>query len=211
MSIKQQITDYLIQKYHPVAILLHGSRARGLNRPNSDWDLCVFVDRDVKDDGPELWNGESLDIDVVKLPITKEVFFETFLGTLQKTEVLYEQQGAAQSVLALAEEIYEAPYDLSDKRRRNRKNYFHRLLLRLEGYVDHPVLFFYYLSGFYENIFPYWYELKGRWSQPLYVAWPEIQEEDPEYAELVRVLSSTASTNEKLDAAKQINQRLFSN
>ncbi len=209
MPTKQEITDYLIQKYHPVAILLHGSRARGLSRSNSDWDLFVFVDRDAKDDGPELWKGESLDIDVVKLPITKDSFFETFLGTLQKTEVLYEQQGAVQPVLQLAKEIYQAPYDLSDERRRNRKNYFHHLLLRLEGYVDQPELFFYYLAGFYENVFPYWYELKGRWSQPLYVAWPQLQKEDPEYAELVRVLSSASSTKQKLDAAQQINQRLF--
>lgn len=210
MDLKQQITNYLIQKYQPAAILLHGSRARGLNRPNSDWDLFVFVDHDVKDDGSELWNGESLDIDVVKLPVAREDFFETFLGTLQVVELLYEVNRAIQPILELAKEMYAAPFVLSKERYEHRKNYLRRLLLRLEGYLNQPELFSYYLAGFYETVFPYWYELKGGWSQPLYIAWPQIQKEDPEYAQLVTLLSSDTSTQTKLDAAKQINQRLFS-
>lgn len=209
MEQKQRITDYLIKKYQPVAIVLHGSRARGMERLNSDWDLYVFVDRDGVNGDPELWEGESLDIDVVKLPVSEMDFIETFLGTLQVTEILYEVSGAVRSLLATAQEIYARPYPLSSERLLRRKNYVHRLLLRLEGYQTEPELFAYYLAQFYEELFRYWYELQGEWSQPVYLAWPRIQIDDPAYATLLTLLAGPSDASSKIQAAKQLRQRLF--
>lgn len=45
----QPLLDRLSDRYHPVAIWLFGSRARGDAVPSSDWDLLVVVPDDVSD------------------------------------------------------------------------------------------------------------------------------------------------------------------
>lgn len=212
MSDEQRIAQYLVEKYNPLAIVLHGSRARGLNRANSDWDLYVFVDREGVVGVSELWNEFSLDVDIVKLPITAADFRNTFLGTLRVTRILYQRtpnDPELTALFTLAERTYAQSAPLSPERYERRKQYLHRLLLRLDGYLDQPELFFFYLACFYEELFVYWYEVRSEWSEPLYLAWPDIQGRDPEYAELMRKLIGPASPQNKLAAARALKQRLF--
>ncbi|MGZ3775842.1 MAG: nucleotidyltransferase domain-containing protein, partial [Pseudobdellovibrionaceae bacterium] len=56
---KQKIVDHLVVKYHPKAIILHGSRVEGLNRPNSDWDILVISKSGVQGK-TEIFEGQSL-------------------------------------------------------------------------------------------------------------------------------------------------------
>jgi uncharacterized protein len=41
----KQITDTIVDVAHPIKILLFGSRARGDERPDSDLDLMVIMDK----------------------------------------------------------------------------------------------------------------------------------------------------------------------
>ena len=45
---EQKLTQYIIEKYSPLAVLLHGSRASGNERPHSDWDFAILVNEDIK-------------------------------------------------------------------------------------------------------------------------------------------------------------------
>ena len=44
---KEKLVEYLKEKYNPVAIVLHGSRANGNAREHSDWDFVVFTTSDM--------------------------------------------------------------------------------------------------------------------------------------------------------------------
>ncbi len=44
----QKITNQIVNKYHPVDIILFGSRAKGLVRKSSDIDICVIKDTENK-------------------------------------------------------------------------------------------------------------------------------------------------------------------
>jgi len=37
----QLLLELIRQRVRPTQVLLYGSRARGIHRPESDWDLCV--------------------------------------------------------------------------------------------------------------------------------------------------------------------------
>ncbi|MBP9723123.1 MAG: nucleotidyltransferase domain-containing protein, partial [Gammaproteobacteria bacterium] len=41
---EQEIIKFLVEKYNPIIIALVGSRAKGLNKETSDWDLYLFID-----------------------------------------------------------------------------------------------------------------------------------------------------------------------
>ncbi len=40
---EQKIVDYILQKYNPVGLVLHGSRATGHAVADSDWDFIIFT------------------------------------------------------------------------------------------------------------------------------------------------------------------------
>ena len=209
MDKKQAIIDHLVEKYHPKSIILHGSRAKGKNRLNSDWDMYVLVDSDIKG-GSELYDGESLDVCLVHLPISKEDFVDTFGYTLNTAEILFDQDNVAQTLLDEAKEAYAFGRKLTEAERQNRRNFMHRTLQRLEGYVDRPEAFFLYLGFFYEIALRYWFELRGLWSLPIYEALPYIQEKDPQYYTQLQSLSGHAANTEKWQIAQSMEKALLS-
>ncbi len=48
-ALPQPLLRSMVDRFHPEAVILFGSRARGDHRPDSDWDVLVVVD----DDTPE--------------------------------------------------------------------------------------------------------------------------------------------------------------
>jgi len=46
-----EAVDRLVEGLHPRAIILFGSRTRGTNRPNSDYDLLVVSEQLLDYDG----------------------------------------------------------------------------------------------------------------------------------------------------------------
>ena len=83
---KNTIIQYLKTEYNAKAILLHGSRARGKPHPQSDWDLLVFTDTPIRDNGGVKLENEDLDIKVIKLPILKVINKFSYVSTFGKEE-----------------------------------------------------------------------------------------------------------------------------
>jgi predicted nucleotidyltransferase len=71
------LLDLIRERYDPVQIWLFGSRARGDNREDSDWDLLAVVDDDTPDAmfAPDVvWHTLRLDryrADVVLVPASE--------------------------------------------------------------------------------------------------------------------------------------------
>lgn len=209
-SIQSNILQFLKEKYAPEIVILHGSRAAGKNRPDSDWDIFVFTSLDIKG-GTEQFMGEQLDVQTVYMPVKIEEFVDNYGYVLHNAKILLDnEEEFGRKILEEAVQMYSLGKKLTETELTNRTNYMSRILSRMSGSTEKPELFLLYLGYFYEKSLQYWFELKGKFSKPVYAAIPEIQEADPEYYALLEVLFSGHSTNaEKFLAAEKINQILF--
>ncbi len=207
MSIEQKILEHLQQKYHPVAIILHGSRATQKNRENSDWDLYVFTKMTIEGVA-EQFEGQSLDVHVIYLPLDGYDFIDLFGSTLVNAKILFDSNDFAKKLIVEARDIYVQGRMLTGMEFSNRKNYMFRLLQRLQGTTDKPLEFFYRLGSFYEIAVRYWFEIQGRWSQPIYEALPTIQREDNEYFAWLIMLTENIPEVAKTIVAEKMFLRL---
>ena len=208
MGMEQKIIEYIKSRYNPKAIILHGSRARGLNRDNSDWDLYVFIDSNIEG-GTENFNGENLDVSIMYLPLEEYDFIDTFGPTLKGAKILFDTDELAQKLIDEAEKIYGQSRVLSERDIQNRKNRGARLLERIKGTINQPELQLYHLGAFYESVIRYWYELKGEWQQPPYLALEDIHQRDPEFHRYLIVMATSSDYQEKAEAAKSAYYSLF--
>ena len=208
MDMEREIAEYLKQKYDPEAIVLHGSRARGKAADLSDWDIDVFVSS-PQEGGTEIFEGQALDVDVIVLPVHDAVFAERGMVNLKDGKILFENNSAGTDMIRRAQELYAAGKKLSERDRENRRIKLWRMLRRLQANAGKNEVFFYHLAAFYPLAIRYWLELKGRWSEPIYVAEEIIQKEDPEYWEYVKVLSESEPNQNKVAAAEKIYLALF--
>lgn len=91
------IVEKLIQTFHPEAVYLFGSKARGNSGPDSDYDLMVIVSHSSEPgyrravQAHEALGAMSMAVDVVV--VTRDEFErkKTVIGTLPET-VVYEGQ-----------------------------------------------------------------------------------------------------------------------
>ena len=84
-----------------------------------------------------------------------------------------------------------------------------RLFARIEGTVLRPEISFVHLGLFYELAIRYWFEVKSRWSEPIYVAVETIKSEDPQYYSTLCIIADNSP--ERLLACKNVIKRLFGN
>jgi predicted nucleotidyltransferase len=207
---QEQITEHLKEKYGAEIIILHGSRATGKSRENSDWDLFVFTKKDVKRE-VEDFNNNKLDVYIVKMPVVTEEFVDDYGYVLNTAKIILDDtENAGQKIIEEAKTMYVLGKKLTDSQLTNRNNFMSRTLDRMSAYADQPEYFLLYLGYFYERTFQYWFEMKGKYSKPIYDAIPQIKQEDPEYYILIQELSSSSKSNQdKLSAAGKIFSLLF--
>jgi predicted nucleotidyltransferase len=203
-----RIAKYLEEKYHPEAIVLHGSRARGKGKENSDWDLDVFVTQ-PQEGGTEIWEGQALDVDVIALPLSEEELIGKGMYNLRNGKILFDLNGAGEEMVRRGTELFANGRNLTGQEIENRRIRLWRVLRRLQGNADSREIFFYHLGEFYSVIIRYWFELRNRWSEPIYMAQEIISEEDPDFWNLINVLAGDDAISVKLKAAEDTYLSLF--
>lgn len=76
----EQAAKHLADVTRAEAVVLFGSRARGDNGPDSDWDLCVILPDDVKPQqftSASLWREASIfGLPIQVYPVRRSVFIE---------------------------------------------------------------------------------------------------------------------------------------
>ena len=200
---KKEITDYLLEKYSPEAIILHGSRVAGNEKENSDWDLWIVTDK-PKNIVIENYKGSQLDADGVILPINGDLI-NTFGTTLKNAEVLYEKGTIGHDLVKRAHERYEKGRNLTKKEIENRINFITRRYNKIVDRVEDEGIVFLHVGVFYEVAVRYWFELlKNDWSLPIHEALPVIKEKDPRYYSLLKELYAPKITKEKLSSLTEI-------
>lgn len=207
---EQDIIAHIKDGYHPDAIILHGSRARGKERDHSDWDF-IFLYNELTDikSGRELYQQQNLEFSVYVLPPSD--IYEQFGTKLQGAKVLYEKENEGTILLQQATDYYGLGVHWSDEKIADHRLWIMGRINGMEDNADNPIIFTKYYTDFYSRIFNYWYwVLQHQHSQPIYIAVVEIAKKDPGYHELVSIFTSPDTPIEKrIRTAKELSARLF--
>lgn len=173
-----EITSYLRAKYDPKAILLHGSRARGDVFELSDYDLALITENPdlVKS---EYYEGCALDIDGISL--TETIFKPGGPTPIWPCLVLYDDLDGLGERLAKQTQLafMQGPVPLTREELKNRCNFLKRLIQRIQGRGEDPMVRFYFLGDFYQRVLRYWCELNHRWTMTVHRFLPIVATEDP--------------------------------
>jgi len=212
-TLKKEIKEYLVNKYQPQAIILHGSRASDNYRPNSDWDFFVFVKEGEqnKKEACEIYNEQALDVVFVNYPNISEMFLNKLVAVSHSIETLYEiEEGVGEKIVKKAKETRAKGITLSKEEKELIIFTIYKSVNNLTDLQENDAVFFFRLGrDFFRQVLNGWFRvIKNEYSLPPYLSIPYIQKNDPEYYSLLEVLWSTKSNKEKVDAAKLIFQKI---
>ena len=173
------IVSYLHAKYHPKAILLHGSRARGDGFDQSDYDLALIVENPDQI-RPEFYQGCALDSSGIS---PTEQVLKAGRTPIWPCVVLYDDEDGLGKRLAKQTEntFRQGPIALTKEEFENRRNFSKRLIQRIQGRGQDPMIRFYYMGDFYPRVLRYWCELNRRWILSAHLLLPLIAVEDPAF------------------------------
>ena len=207
---QETIFNHIKEKYNPDAIILHGSRARGMAREHSDWDfIFLYNSNGNHNSGREFFAGQNIEFSAVTLPV--QDILETFSFKLHKATVLFERQNEGTSILAEVKKIYAQGVHWSDEKIADHKLWFQGRINGMRDNVNQSEVFYKYFSDIYPRLFNYWYFLKQHtYSEPIYVAVREIEEKDPTYMSLVSKFTNVEnSLDKKVELAEEMKDLLF--
>lgn len=210
---QEKIVGFLRKKYNPVVVLLHGSRAVGKERPHSDWDIVMLFSGDIPRKGyREEIEGQDVEWKAFVVPEDKSSIYEIFDVYLQFAKVLWENGDVGAKLLERAKEEYaKGPKPYTEDEKRREKQYFHHKIRGLVDDQDTQYLFFRHLCVLRTQSTRLWFELlNNKFSQPLYLAMPLIEKEDPDfYKNLVSFTAFDTSQAEKIKNAEVMFVRIF--
>lgn len=209
MQKEQMITQYLKNTYNPVAILLHGSRAAGMERTHSDWDVIMLFAGDVPRPGyREQVEEEDVEWKAYTLPITDDGIIKTVGTYLQFAKVLWEEEGVGSELLSRAQKEYAKGPQIDMARE---QLFFAHKIAGMEDDKSSPYMFMRHLARFFAAATDAWFlMLHHEYSKPFYIAMPRVEKEDPEYySHLMTLCDDTATREAKIESARWLRQRLF--
>jgi predicted nucleotidyltransferase len=211
MSTSDAIAWQLRIQYKPTAVVLHGSRAVGMNRPHSDWDiLLLFAEKPAIALNREEIAGEDVEWTAIKTPVAENAILGTVGVQLQFGKVLWEDDSKAGTrLLEQTTAFYAKGLQLTEADRHKYKQYLCHKVAGMEDDIATPYMFLRHQYMFFLRASNWWFELNGEYSKPFYVAMPIIRERDPEYHDLLLAVSEAGPNETKIAAARHLVSRLF--
>ncbi|MCA9388397.1 nucleotidyltransferase domain-containing protein [Candidatus Berkelbacteria bacterium] len=200
----KKLTEYLKEKYHPKAIILHGSRANGFARKHSDWDFILL--------GVERISARELvfeqNVEVLGLMEFDEKELIRNLEKFQSAKVVFDTGETGVALLAKARELLAKGFSWSVGWPQGPLLYMKSRVDGLVDNIDRPKVFMSHLGIFYSRSLDYWYLFRHNYSKPVYLAVEEIQEKDPSFYKYISVLASASEPEVKIKAAHFIIESL---
>ena len=193
MTTADEIARQLRREYGPTAVILHGSRAAGMNRSRSDWDILLLFSRKPRMSiNREEIAGEDVEWKAVVTPVAEDALLGAVGVELQFGRVLWEDEACAGTrLLEQAAAFYAKGVQVTEADR-----------AKYEQFLRHQYAFFLRASN-------WWFELQGQYPKPFYMAMPIIRERDPEYHELLLTVSAAGPNHTKIAAARRLVSKLF--
>jgi len=206
---EQKIINYIKDTFNPEVILLGGSRAKGREKKDSDWDL--FLLKPTKGKGGLVeYAGELLEITFKSWP-EKNKPLTIPSGPLLPVKILFDNSnGNLQLLLDQTEEAFKkGPMVLYKNSVLER---FEKLISwqrKIKKYQDHPMVEFFYAGIFYEFAIRAWFELQNKWSVSPAEAISYIKDNDKRFFELLNNFTKYNSTK-RLEFTEKIMEKLNS-
>ena len=211
MSTSDVIASPLRDQYSPTAVLLHGSRAVGMHRPHSDWDiLLLFTEKPRLALHREDVAGEDVEWEAVQVPVADHAILGTVGVGLQFGQVLWEDASRAGTrLLEQAAAFYAKGVQLTDADKAKYKQYLAHKVASMEDDIATPYMFLRHQYIFFLRASNWWFEVHGQHAKPFYMAMPIIRERDPEYHDLLLAVSAAGPNEAKIAAARRLVYKLF--
>ncbi len=204
---QEKLTQYIVEKYKPLAVLLHGSRANGNEREHSDWDFAILMDQKIETER-EIIDGQNIEIRVLVLPLpelNKENKDRWIVLREGNVKVLFDPNEITKEIIQTITTFYNLPPQFSVTDISGHKAWFRSQLDGMIDYKDEQEAFFRKLSELYPRVIMYWFHFKRRTYMPqVYYSIPILKEEDPIYFKLLEILASNATNQEKINVAEEI-------
>lgn len=209
-DLKDKIVAYLVEKYNPTAVILHGSRANGHARQHSDWDFILLTNKEVGI--PRFIEfGENIEVKEFLLPIPDDKVDETFGRYFyrENLEICYDPQNLVPDLISKKEASTKKGYNIKDADRIARFAFLKSFLNSIIDYKDEPLIVFSKKAEFYTATLHSWFKfVRNEPSVPNYLALPYIQKEDSEFYDLLNEFVA-ANAGESVVIGNKIIQRLF--
>lgn len=201
--VMDNIVSYLCIKHAPKAIILHGSRAREDAFEQSDYDLALITENSDQLN-PEYYQGDALDISGIS---PDEAILRAGPNPIWPCVVLFDDvdQLGARLVKQTHDAFRQGPPPLTPGERENRRNFSKRLIERIQGRGNDPMVQAYYMGDFYQRILRYWCELGQKWTLSVHLLLPLIAKEDGVFYQMLQDLWAEDYQN----AVKKIHCHLF--
>ena len=187
-----QLLQIFKDSYQPLAIILHGSQARGDSLPSSDFDVYVVVSNVKEASQKRLreFQGSNLDIEFLSKDEVLEADINEFFGyNLFDAKILFDTDTIGSHLLSRAHVLYSNGRNLKVDERESREFYYKRALARLRDCVGDPISFEIRFGDLYARLPRYWAELKNNsWGKSIRILEKEIQAKDSFFFEILEQL-----------------------
>lgn len=180
---EQEIIKFLVEKYNPIVIALVGSRAKGLNKETSDWDLYLFIDDKKRRLGEFVdYQGQLLDITFREWSEDETYVFNNPFGPAWPVKVLLDNsEGRFEKILENTKTSYDkGPLLAYPEGHAARLQHLNRWQQKMLAYQDNEIQF-YYLCSLFPMLAQLWFEKHNMWPISPKPALDYIKEHDLEF------------------------------
>lgn len=204
---EQKLTEYIKEK-GAMAIVLHGSRANGMAKEHSDWDIAVFADKKL-DLHRDIIFGANVEYKQFIMPLPEGETLP-FAIRSENTKILFDTNSLAKNLI-LENDIQVAKgNNFTETNRKGRYTFFRSVLDGINDYRDNPLILFDKKIDFYRRIVESWHVFLRKEFQPSgYIAFPRIEKEDPEFYKLIQDFVKAENADELIRVGTEIVKRLF--
>lgn len=206
------IVAWVCTQYNPEVVLLGGSRAAGISRPTSDWDLflCQNSYRERQRVAAQVRDAH-VDIELIPWSSIADNTLCIYYGPVSCLRVLLDTTDKrGQTIVAATAHAYAVgPPALQASERQSRVCQLARLLEKIDAYQYEPLVACLHMSDMLRELIVCWFSLHDLWSVPFHQAVPYLRLHDPLFATLLMTIASGTTLVQRKEACDHAYQHLF--
>lgn len=205
---EQTIVSYIKEKYNPLAIILHGSRANGHAREHSDWDIVLITNEEV-DAHREILGDANIEYTRIVTPISESKFFG-FKIRAENTKILFDTDGIAEKLIKQNDTHVLMQNPMSESGQKSRYAYFISAINGITDDAADPLRLFDKKLDFYTRVVATWFSLyKSQYQPSGYMSFPIIEKEDVAMYKLIQDFVAANEASELIRIGNEIVAHFF--
>ena len=211
---EKKIVAHLVKKYHPLGIILHGSRSGNYATQHSDWDFFVLSAEKIsaKRRHDPLWIGkEFIDTMVWQFPIVKSDLKKYFAKYCGIAKLVYCSDPSVTKMFSQIKAIHEQGVHLTTKEIFLAKKEIEQALIRLHDWMEDDLgVFFLRAADIYQTLYNSWWNVKNNaYSVSPRQGLPIIKSKDKKFFHLLQTISSNSNNLKKYRALLSAKEYIF--